>query len=82
MLLWFLSLPRKLYLYLGLSLAAGIALLKIRSSYIKEGENKLRDKINKDNERIQNEWSKIDNSNLSVDDAVNSLRKRARKESS
>jgi hypothetical protein len=82
MLVWFLSLPKKLYLYLGLSFAAGIALLKIRLNGITEGENRLREKINKDNERIQNEWSKIDNSNLSVDDAADSLRKRARKENS
>ena len=46
----------------------------------KQGSQEAMDKVNKETQRVKDEWSKIDNSDVSIDDAINGLRKHKRKD--
>lgn len=45
-----------------------------------EGRKEVQDNIKKETQRVKDEWSKIDNSDVSIDDAIDGLRKHKRKD--
>lgn len=55
-------------------------LWELRRRAKKQGSQEAMDKVNKETQRVKDEWSKIDNSDVSIDDAINGLRKHKRKD--
>lgn len=53
------------------------ALLKYGSDKKAEGARSVIDDINKKNQKVQDEWDKIDGSNPTVDESLDRLRKRS-----
>lgn len=68
----------KFYFLLGAGLLAWYfrSLSKARN----EGRKEVQEKINKETQKVRDEWSKIDNSDVSIDDAINGLHKHSRKD--
>jgi hypothetical protein len=75
---WFVGVKAKL-------IAIGIAalvffgwLLKFKYQAQREGAQKLKDQIEKENKKVTDAWTKIDRSPSNVDNALGRLRKRSR----
>lgn len=68
----------KLYFFIALGIIVWI--LQIKWDARKKAKKEVIDSINKETQRVRDEWSKIDNSDVSIDDAINGLRKHKRKD--
>lgn len=76
---WLLSLKRTIYIYIGAVVLFGLLILKAYISGRRDGSLTLKREIERRNEKIQNEWTKIDNAPSDYNDAIERLRKRSTK---
>lgn len=80
MISWLIGWKEKL---IGLGIAVALFMgwvLKIKRDAERKGAQKVTDAVNKETERTKNEWQKIDDTSLGVDDALRRLRQRASRE--
>ncbi len=80
MISWLIGWKEKL---IGIGIAVALFMgwiLKIKRDAERKGAQKVTDAVNKETERTRNEWQKIDDTPLGVDDALKRLRQRASRE--
>lgn len=80
MISWLIGWKEKL---IGLAIAVALFMgwvFKIKKDAERKGAQKVTDAVNKETERTRNEWQKIDDTPLGVDDALRRLRQRASRE--
>ena len=74
---WFFGIKEKL-IALGLGALAILGYIwKIKRDAEAKGRKEIVDKVNAETQRKKDEWQKIDDTPLGVDDALSRLRKRA-----
>ena len=77
---WIIGWKEKL---IGIGIAVALFMgwvFKIKRDAEKKGAQKVTDAINKETKRTKDEWQKIDDTPLGVDDALRGLRQRASRE--
>ena len=76
---FFSTLGVKFYAAIASVFAFILFVLKIRHDWVKQGQMQEREKMIKQQDELRKKYEEIDNSKLTVDDAIDSLRERSKR---
>ena len=76
----FFGFKEKILVGLGLLAVFFLWIFRIKRKAYKEGQQSVKDVIEKENKRVEDAWKKIDSSNSSVDESLRRLRERSSRE--